>query len=526
MRSWIWISYIPLALWERVGVRVKKPQFVPVQGIYDLFSSETNPTSLNEQMQGIKLLIVEESEALKDYLAQLVHLSGHSAQAVDARSEFTEALRLYGPQLVLIGSSFKPGQVRAIVDVVRGEMGRLPIAVVQKNDSQSDIVGLPGDAGVLYLAEDFGHTELKQAIETLMGPCRDPRLEDLDRAIVGSSKAITDVKRHIIRMSEVDATLLIMGESGTGKELVARGVHRLSKRAEKPFIKVNSAAVPHTLIESELFGFEKGAFTGADRKKPGKFELAHHGTIFLDEIGEFPLSVQAKLLQVLEDYEFSSLGGTGNTRVDARIVAATNADLEKMVRRRRFRADLYYRLGVVTIHLPPLRERVGDIDLLCDHFLHKYGKMYGGDFKGLKPETRRWFRTYPWPGNVRELENCVRRLAVLKDEEKLFSRMPPSTLGPDPPGLPRRYHADRVHGNAAEESADATSLKDACEWAARKSETEAIVRALFHTHWNRRKAAELLKVSYKSLLNKIKRYGIEGEYREMLKNSVWSETPH
>jgi two-component system response regulator AtoC len=320
---------------------------------------------------------------------------------------------------------------------------------------------------------------------------------------------MVELKRHVMRLGKSDLTVLISGESGTGKELVARAIHKCSARTDKPFIKVNSAALPMNLFESELFGFEKGAFTGAFRGKPGKFQLAHSGTILLDEVGEIPLPMQAKLLQVLEDREFSALGSTTNTRIDARVLAATNANLGQMLSDKRFRLDLYYRLSVVSIHVPPLRQRREDIDLLSDHFLRKYAVCYGREYKPLSECMRREFCQYWWPGNVRELESIIQCIIALGNEDVFYEKV--QNHGPSiVPGNGKRPVAaqEAVSGGAAELLRGRT-FKELCKRAVRKAESHAIVDVLTYTDWNRKKAAALLRTSYRTLLDRIKEYEIE-----------------
>jgi len=363
----------------------------------------------------------------------------------------------------------------------------------------------------------FDTDELKGAVEQLVEACRDSDYKALDDAIVGQTPAMIQIKRHVVRLAKSDVTVLISGESGTGKELVARSIHKLSPRADQPFIKVNSAALPSNLLESELFGFEKGAFTGAFNKKPGKFALAHTGTILLDEISEIPLSMQAKLLQVLEDSEFSALGSTANTIIDARVLAATNANLGEMVSESRFRSDLYYRLNVVSVHIPPLRDRKQDMDLLCTHFLKKYAVRHGRERVVLSDEVREQFYQYSWPGNLRELENLIQGFTVLGDQdgfnEEIGHYGPAGSFlnGKEP--LPKAEGTGRVPSRPV----GTRSLKKICKAAARKAETATIMDVLLHTHWNRRKAATILEISYKALLNKIKEYRIEKKYQEFVR---------
>src|SRR5215510_1453659 len=241
--------------------------------------------------------------------------------------------------------------------------------------------------------------------------------ENRGLVILGKSEKIKEVERMIDQVARTDIAVLIRGESGTGKELVARGICLRSLRKDKPFVKVNCAAIPDGLLESELFGFEKGSFTGATAKKPGKFEFANYGTIFLDEISELHPSLQAKLLHVLQDKEFSRLGGDEDVAVDVRVITATNRQLEKELQNGNFREDLYYRINVVSIHLPPLRERIEDIPELAEHFVKKYCFLFNKKVTSLSQFAIRTFLSYNWPGNVRELENVVKKIVVLENQE-------------------------------------------------------------------------------------------------------------
>jgi two-component system response regulator AtoC len=272
---------------------------------------------------------------------------------------------------------------------------------------------------------------------------------------------------------------------------------------------VNSAALPMNLFESELFGFEKGAFTGAYKKKPGKFQLAHSGTILLDEVGEIPLSMQAKLLQVLEDNEFSPLGSTTNTRIDTRVLASTNADVGFMLSQGSFRLDLYYRLSVVCIHIPPLRARKDDIDLLCGHFLEKYAACYSREYEPLSDRLRKQFHQYSWPGNVRELENVIQTITALEDEEIFYEKMRDQGYSGVPGNGGRAVKAAGAVTKDAAKLLKTYTLKELCKGAVRKAESDAIVDVLSYTDWNRKKAAVLLKTSYRTLLDRIKEYEID-----------------
>ncbi len=308
------------------------------------------------------------------------------------------------------------------------------------------------------------------------------------------------LKAIIDRIAPTDITVLIRGESGTGKELVARAICSKSLRRDKPFVKINCAAIPRELMESELFGYEKGAFTGAHAKKPGKFELANSGTIFMDEIGEIDISLQSKLLQVLQDGEFSRLGGKGNVNVDARVISATKTDLEEAMEDGCFRKDLYYRLNAVSIFVSPLRERKEEIPYLSDYFLRFYNYRYNRNRGPLSRKTLRLFDQYDWPGNVRELENVIKRIVILDSEEAVIHDLWGSDSSGDKQWNIPREEADSV---------GALNLKEIGREASHRAEREAIQRALLRTRWNRREAAQLLQVSYKALLYKIREYGLD-----------------
>jgi two-component system, NtrC family, response regulator AtoC len=348
-------------------------------------------------------------------------------------------------------------------------------------------------------------------------------------SLLGRSEKMREVHDLIDRVADTDVTVLIRGESGTGKELVARAIHAASPRRDRMFVKVNCAALPSELLESELFGFERGAFTGAIQHKPGKFEFANQGTMFLDEISEMALPLQSKLLQVLQDGEFSRLGSVEDVRVDVRVVAATNRDLEQAVADASFREDLFFRLNVVCITLPPLRQRRDEIPALADLFLDQYSEHYNKPRLTLTSETIRLLTEHDWPGNVRELENIVKRMVIFGSDEPIRRDLADAIAGrlaaaspipalqrltvPSPPvarppavsaAVPPSNGA-RAAAPAAEDAATVTgSLKDIARNAAREAERAMIFRTLQQTRWNRREAAELLGISYKALLYKIK----------------------
>ncbi len=322
---------------------------------------------------------------------------------------------------------------------------------------------------------------------------------------IGDSEPMLKVKSIIEQVADSELTVLIRGESGTGKEIAARSLHQLSNRKNKPFIKVNCAAIPRDLLEAELFGYEKGAFTGAHKNKQGRFELANRGTIFLDEIGDMSMELQSKLLQVLEQQEFVRVGGINNIHVDVRIICATNRNLEEAIQQREFRDDLFYRLNEITLFLPPLRLHREDIPLLVNHFIEKYNHLYEKDFAGIPAESLNELVAFDWPGNVRQMENMLKQVVVRSDDsiivdliraagtpvistQNLPSSSPLTTPLP-PTDEPESY-----------------SLKARIGKTVAYEEKKLISEVLTKTNWNRRKAADMLQISYRSLLYKIKDY--------------------
>ncbi|MDQ3625156.1 MAG: sigma-54 dependent transcriptional regulator, partial [Verrucomicrobiota bacterium] len=359
------------------------------------------------------------------------------------------------------------------------------------------------------------------------------------KPLVGSGPVMDDVRKKIELVGRSSATVLIRGESGVGKELVSRAIHQRSTRSNRPFVKVNCAALPAELLESELFGHERGAFTGAATTRIGKFEQADTGTMFMDEIGELKPALQAKLLHVLQDAEFTKLGSNKRITVDVRVVAATNRDLEKMMVSGEFREDLYYRLKVIELTVPPLRQRPDEVPTLTDFFIARYSRKYNRPARPMSDHLRRLFLEYEWPGNIRELENMIKRVVILQDEhlvvreiERNIQRVSATTAaalsvpafaaaGSVPAGIgagglmpylpppvtpdPEPVVDDVEPGDGATGGA---SLAAVAKAASMKAERAAIEQTLGQVHWNRRKAAQILGVSYKTLLNKIKECGI------------------
>jgi two-component system, NtrC family, response regulator AtoC len=384
-----------------------------------------------------------------------------------------------------------------------------PIIAVSNSVEDNAVTPIEAEA---VLRTPLGLDELQQAIDKLVRPQAGtlvPAPEQLGGQILRETELWRSPKmleaRQIIReAARVDVTVLVTGETGSGKELVARAIHACSDRRAWPFVKVNCAAMPRELLESELFGYERGAFTGAHKLKIGKFEAAHRGTIFLDEIGDLHLALQAKLLHVLQDGEFSRIGAKSTLSVDVRILAATNQDLERAVAEGRFREDLYYRLNVVQVLVPPLRERATEIPLLANYFVERYAKLYRRDGFTIPPSVMERLMRHRYPGNVRELENLIKRMIVLDDP--FMTRIP----------LPDAGRGGRAHASSAlaPEPAATThdlSLKEIGRRASQAAEREAIGKTLEQTGWNRVRAARALRISYRALLYKIKQAGLNAD---------------
>ena len=501
-----------------------------------------------EQKQ--QVLVVDDDMAMCHLLRTFLGSRGYAACTVTNADEAVRRFSAERPAAVLLDvvmpggmdglsalAAFKKIDRDVPIIVISGQ-GRTHTVVQAMKLGATDFVCKPFEDHELevLLATALRQRQLSQEVASLRAQLTEQSKYTM---LFGHSDKMAEVCDLIERVSDTDVTVLIRGESGTGKELVARAVHERSLRKQRPFVKVNCAALPTELLESELFGFEKGAFTGAIQHKPGKFEFANHGTMFLDEIGDISYPLQAKLLQVLQDGEFARLGGKQDVKVDVRLVAATNQDLESAVASGRFREDLYFRLNVVTIHLPPLRERREEIPVLCDHFLKKYSVQYNKSVGSVSPGLAGQFMNYDWPGNVRQLENLIKRMVVLGSESAIVRELqqPPTLVfrspSPSSSSVPRPFiHAAPPQGvpppaaNGLDRRAPAgavaviedvpitamgaaVSLKDIARTAAREAERELILRMLTRTRWNRKEAAEILGISYKALLYKIKESGLD-----------------
>ncbi|MEB2345969.1 MAG: sigma-54 dependent transcriptional regulator [Deltaproteobacteria bacterium] len=467
--------------------------------------------------QSHRMLVIDDDPGLRDYLKALASSRGYQVFTAGTGEDAIESLDATRPDLVTLDLVLPGMDGLETLRRIKERLPDVPVVMLSGHGQARNIVEAMKLGASDFLRKPFEVEELEVAfqkalekralrkeVEELRGRVRS---ESELLMLCGDDPKMKEVRDIIEQVADTDITVLVRGESGTGKELVARALHRLSNRADRPFVKVNCAALPSELLESELFGFEKGAFTGAQRRKLGKFEYANRGTIFLDEISEMHPALQAKLLQVLQDGEFSRLGGESDVRVDTRVIAATNRNLESAVADGSFREDLFYRLNVVTVQLPALRDRRDAIPLLTEHFLAMYNQQYGKDLKQLRPRTVEMFHGYHWPGNVRELENMVKRMVVLGTDatvlEEITHRMAsatPENGGEGPLDL----------GALGVDLDDAKSLdlKAIAKRAAQMAEKRVIERVLDQTRWNRKEAAERLQISYKALLYKMKENGL------------------
>jgi two-component system, NtrC family, response regulator AtoC len=447
-----------------------------------------------------RILVVEDDESTRRYLATLLTSLGHEVACAESGEEaLTRLEETPPPGLVLLDLILPAMSGLEVLDRIR-QSKSVPVIVLSTVARLPTVVDAVKRGASDYLTKPFGEEELELAIhnalekQSLRDEVRTLRRRlatpGPDEPVCGSPQMlrIRDVARQV---ANTDAPVLITGESGVGKEVLARFIHAQSGRRDHPFVKVNCAALPQELLESELFGYDRGAFSGATRDKPGKFEQAHQGSILLDEIGEMSSHLQAKLLHVLQDGEYSRLGGRRTVAADARVLATTNTRLAEAVAAGRFREDLYFRLEVIRIEVPPLRERREDIALLCAHFLRYYADRYKSAVRELPPEVMGAFMTHQWPGNVRELENAIRRYLILPGEKL---SLPEREGGASPPPAP------------TEAGQDETSLRAVGARAAEEAERALVRRVLEDTGWNRREASRRLKISYKALLNKLKRW--------------------
>ena len=494
--------------------------------------------------------IVDDDAGFGAYLRTFLSLRGYEARCYTRGDELLAAMKQSeAPDVVLLDVMMPGLDGIATLRALKSSRPEAQVIMLSGRNQASTIVEAVRLGAADYVVkpddpEGLGEIALDVAIKNAieknrlvseLTELRQQLSDDEGRSIWGNSEKMRGISTVIEQVSDSDVTVLIRGESGVGKELVARAIHQRSTRKNRPFVKVNCAALPAELLESELFGHERGAFTGAATTRIGKFEQADSGTLMLDEIGEMKPALQAKMLHVLQDAEFTKLGSNKRISVDVRVVAATNRDLEKMMLSGEFREDLYYRLKVIELTVPALRERRDEIPTLTDFFLARYSRKYNRPLRPMSEQLRQLFNVYDWPGNIRELENMIKRIVILQDEHLVIREIERNIqrlVGQQAPapaavamagvgiGLPMGSAepsslayppttAEPVELEAPEPPEESGgSLAQVAKSAAMKAERVAIEQTLRQVHWNRRKAAQILGVSYKTLLNKIKECGI------------------
>jgi len=456
-----------------------------------------------------KILVVDDEPSIRKYLSTLLEVDGYEVESVASGQEAVEKIeRGDRPDFIILDVLMpEVNGLETLKQLMRMDRS-LNVVMLSCSNEVGTVVEAISLGAQDYLTKPFEKAELDVAMlkcrqkqqlraenKALREYC-DTITEDL--SFLAASPQMVRIRQQILQIAPVDVPVFIYGESGVGKEVVARMIHMRSTRRHQAFVKVNCAALPGELLESELFGFEQGAFTGAVRSKPGKFEQAAKGTIFLDEIAEMSPHLQAKLLHVLQDHQFSRLGGRQLIDVDVRVLAATNVEIQEAMKSGRLREDLYYRLNVLSINVPPLRERASEIPLLFRHFLQKYSEKFNKEAVTPSQHLMEAAVRYPWPGNVRELENFVKRYVILEDDEGSFRELLEMSAA-------RQRISPREEPVPAREQglkALVRSLKD-------EAEMEAIADALEKTHWCRKDAAKILGISYKALLYKIRQFGLD-----------------
>src|SRR5688572_12692749 len=497
--------------------------------------------------------IVDDDSSFSAYLRTFLSLRGYEARCYTRGDELLASMKQSEAPDVILLDVMMPGlDGLATLRALKASRPEAQVIMLSGRNQASTIVEAVRLGAADYVVkpddpEGLGEIALDVAIKNAieknrlvseLSELRQQLSDDEDRAVWGNSEKMRGIATVIEQVADSDVTVLIRGESGVGKELVSRAIHQRSTRKNRPFVKVNCAALPAELLESELFGHERGAFTGAATTRIGKFEQADTGTLMMDEIGELKPALQSKLLHVLQDAEFTKLGSNKRINVDVRVVAATNRDLEKMLASGEFREDLYYRLKVIELTVPPLRERRDEVPTLTDFFVARYSRKYNRPLKPISDHLRQMFLQYEWPGNIRELENMIKRTVILQDEtlvvheiERNLQRPVAAAATAAAPALaaavavpagigagvpvgyapaampPQQPAADPVDEVEAPEEGGG-SLASVAKAAAIKAERAAIEQTLRQVHWNRRKAAQILGVSYKTLLNKIKECGI------------------
>ena len=461
-------------------------------------------------MSSFPILIVEDKDSLRAMLRHALEGHGHTVLEAQDETEAVQELRRTRPVVVLTDLKLPVGDGFGVLRAAKELDPDLPVVVMTAYGSIQDAVTAMREGALDFLAKPIDPDHLLLIVERAIAQRRmlteyivlKEELAERRGAprIIGEDGKLRQVSQQLHRAAATDATVLLEGESGTGKELFARALHALSPRADGPFVAINCAAIPEGLLESELFGYEKGAFTGATQRKPGRFELAHRGTLFLDEIGDLPLALQAKILRAIEEKRFERVGGTQSLHVDVRVVAATNRNLKQRVTERQFREDLYFRLCVFPIQIPPLRERGADVLILARHFVERFCKDLNKKPLTLAPSAIEELEAYPWPGNVRELQNCIERAVILTEGDTIHQRHLSLAFRRAPSPEPCINPWDQIDLSG--------TMAEALRRVSGEVERRKIEVALQAAGGDKAQAADALRLGYKVLLQRLKAHGI------------------
>ncbi len=447
----------------------------------------------------MKVLIVDDEKNIRDSISKFLKLENIEVKTAENGISGKRLLENEYFQAAVIDLKMPGMDGLQLLEWIKNEGPNIPVIMISAFGEIKDAVNAMKLGAKDYIVKPFDPEELSIKLKKLIeGKIVQDRIEIQEETSqpgiewIGESPQMQKIQTLINKVAKTKSTVLITGESGTGKEVVARVIHNISPGEKFPFVAINVGGVPENLLESELFGYEKGAFTGANNRKPGMFELASNGTLFLDEIGDMPMQLQVKLLRVIQDKKIQRLGGINQIPINARIIAATNKNLEKLVKEEKFREDLYFRINVINIHLPPLRERREDIPYLISHFIKKFNKIMGKNIKGIENDAIESLMHYDFPGNIRELENIIERAFILADTD---------TITVKDLGLPESIIKAKAATQSSERASEGKTLKEL--------EREAIKKALLRWEGNRTKASEELGITRRTLLNKIKEYNLE-----------------
>ena len=457
-------------------------------------------------MSNFKILIIDDEKSIRDIFTLVLQEKGYIVESAETGKDGISKARKFIPDIILLDMNLPDTTGIDVLFSLKGLLSNLEIIIITAFGTIKNAVEATKLGAYDYLEKPVDNEELLLVISRALKVKKlQKEVEELKSElsahyrfsnILGTSSKMNSIFQMMEKIARVDGTVLITGESGTGKELTARAIHFNSQRKDNPFVVVNCGAIPKDLIESEFFGHTKGAFTDAKTEKTGKFELANKGTIFLDEVGELSPEAQVKLLRALGEKEIVKIGGIKNIPIDVRVIAATNKNLEESMKKGDFREDLYWRLAVLSLHLPPLKERGGDIPLLCEHFIQKFNKELNKDIKTISKQALDYLKKYTWPGNIRELESIIYEAMVMSETQHI-----------EEANLPMRVKGNKLEDDELSESGN--SLNETVIKLTEKVERKIIEKTLQETGWNKTKAAKKLGFSRKTLYNKIKKYSIQ-----------------